>query len=384
MKHIIYFFLLLCLGIRLYEKIDFYELYEGEKIFLELEVYHGRGRSLNRYQTIYTKLAELEDGRYEGEFEILEKTPYYYDLEIYSLQKKEENFCQRYLKACVQKLGEGRDPSFRHFLEAILLGRAWTLFREERKLFQYVGLSHLLAISGLHVGLLFYFLEKLLLFFKIPKQTRNYLTLGISHFYCFGIFLSPSFVRAYVMGIFYLFHELLGEKISREKMLFFSAWILLMLHPTEVLSPSFLLSYTAILTIFYVFPLLKLYFEKIPPYLSYIFYTLSIQCIGIPLTAYFFGSLACLSFFVNLLILPIGTSLILFSFFTFFLEIFHLGFLTVPILEFFYHIFYEILEWIGELPYLTIYLENKISGELVFLSYFVIVFIVRILYLQKK
>ena len=73
MKHIIYFFLLLCLGIRLYEKIDFYELYEGEKIFLELEVYHGRGRSLNRYQTIYTKLAELEDGRYEGEFEILEK-----------------------------------------------------------------------------------------------------------------------------------------------------------------------------------------------------------------------------------------------------------------------------------------------------------------------
>ncbi|KID49622.1 hypothetical protein C095_05590 [Fusobacterium necrophorum subsp. funduliforme B35] len=57
-----------------------------------MEVYHGRARSLNRYQTVYTKLGELEDGRYEGEFEILEKTPYYYDLKICSLQKKRKIF----------------------------------------------------------------------------------------------------------------------------------------------------------------------------------------------------------------------------------------------------------------------------------------------------
>lgn len=183
MKNIIYFVLLLCLGIRLYEKIDFYENHEGKHLFLELEVYHGRAKSLNRYQTVYTKLGELEDGRYEGEFEILEKTPYYYDLKICSLQKKEENFCQLYLKRCVEHLGEGRDPSFRHFLEAILLGRAWTLFREERKLFQYVGLSHVLAISGLHVGLLFFFLERVLFFLQIPKQARNWAKLGMSTFY---------------------------------------------------------------------------------------------------------------------------------------------------------------------------------------------------------
>lgn len=92
MKNIIYFVLLLCLGIRLYEKIDFYENHEGKHLFLELEVYHGRAKSLNRYQIVYTKLGELEDGRYEGEFEILEKTPYYYDLKICSLQKKRKIF----------------------------------------------------------------------------------------------------------------------------------------------------------------------------------------------------------------------------------------------------------------------------------------------------
>src|SRR3712207_7273789 len=83
----------------------------------------------------------------------------------------------------------------------------------------------------------------------------------MSTFYFFGVFLSPSFIRAYVMGVFYLFHQILGEKLSRGKMLFFSAWILLILHPTELLSPSFLLSYMAILTIFYIFPLFKMYFE---------------------------------------------------------------------------------------------------------------------------
>src|SRR3712207_7695810 len=100
-------------------------------------------------------------------------------------------------------------------------------------LFRSVGLSHVLAISGLHVGLLFFFLEKVLFFLKISKKTRNWVKLGMSTFYFFGVFLSPSFIRAYVMGVFYLFHQILGEKLSRGKMLFFSAWILLILHPTE-------------------------------------------------------------------------------------------------------------------------------------------------------
>ena len=384
MKHIIYFVLLLCLGIRLYEKIDFYEDYEGKHLFLEMEVYHGRARSLNRYQTVYSKLGELEDGRYEGEFEILEKTPYYYDLKICSLQKKKEKFCQLYLQHCVEHLGEGRDPSFRHFLEAILLGRYWTLFKEERKLFQYVGLSHVLAISGLHVGLLFFFLEKVLFFLKISKKTRNWVKLGMSTFYFFGVFLSPSFIRAYVMGVFYLFHQILGEKLSRGKMLFFSAWILLILHPTELLSPSFLLSYMAILTIFYIFPLFKMYFENMSSYLSYIFYTLSIQCMGLPLTLYFFGSMACLSFFVNLLFLPFASLLILFSFFTLFLEVFHLGFFSLSLLEFFYHVFYQMLEYLGKIPYLTIYFEDRIAGETVFVFYSILFLAVRILYKNHK
>ena len=384
MKNIIYFVLLLCLGIHLYEKIDFYENHEGKHLFLELEVYHGRAKSLNRYQIVYTKLGELEDGRYEGEFEILEKTPYYYDLKICSLQKKEENFCQLYLKRCVEHLGEGRDPSFRHFLEAILLGRAWTLFREERKLFQYVGLSHVLAISGLHVGLLFFFLERVLFFLQIPKQARNWAKLGMSTFYLFGVFLSPSFLRAYIMGVFYLFHQLLGEKISRGKMLFFSVWILLMLHPTELLSPSFLLSYTAILTIFYVFPLFKMYFEDLPSYVSYIFYAVSIPCTGLPLTLYFFGSMACLSYFVNLILLPFAGFLILLSFFSLLLEVFHLGFLTVSLLEFCYHGFYEILEYLGKIPYVTIYFEDRISGETVVILYSILFLIVRVLYKNHK
>src|SRR3712207_8376926 len=62
-------------------------------------------------------------------------------------------------------------------------------------LFRSVGLSHVLAISGLHVGLLFFFLEKVLFFLKISKKTRNWVKLGMSTFYFFGVFLDRKSTR---------------------------------------------------------------------------------------------------------------------------------------------------------------------------------------------
>lgn len=375
MKKIIYFILLLSLGIRLYDKVEYDPPQIGEKILLEIQVYNGRVSARRAYRKLYARLGELQNGNYKGNFKILDKQGSFYHLEILSIQKKRENFCQRYMQSCVKELGKGRNPSFGHFLEAILLGKSTTLFREEKALFRYLGLSHLLAMSGLHVSLLFLVLDKILLFLKIPKRTRNYSVIACSSFYSLGVFLSPSFFRAYIMGICYLLANLFGEKISKTKLLFLSIWIVLMKDPNELTNLSFQLSYLAVFTIFYIIPLWR-DVTKIFPFLSYVAFALTLQLVTTPLLMASFGSLPFLSFFVNLLCIPLATGLILLSFLSFFLEIFHLGFLLVFLLECYHQIFYQILEILGKLPYLTIALEEKISYEGAFMFYVILCLLV--------
>lgn len=359
---------MLSLGIRVYDKVEQDPPQIGEKILLEIQVYNGRVSARRAYRRFYARLGELENGNYRGNFKILEKRGSFYHLEILSIQKKRENFCQRYMQSCVKELGRGRDPSFGHFLEAILLGKSVTLFREEKALFRYLGLSHLLAMSGLHVSLLFFVLNKILLLLKIPKRTRNYSLIVCSSFYFLGVFRSPSFFRAYIMGICYLIASLFGEKISKTKILFLSIWIILMKDPNELTSLSFQLSYLAVVTIFFIVPLWEDIFKEFP-LLSYVAFTLSIQLVTTPLLMASFGLLPFLSFFINLLCVPFATGLILLSFFSVFLEVFHLGFLLAFLLERYYQIFYQILEILGKLPYLTIALEEKISYEGVIFFY---------------
>lgn len=368
MKKIIYLVLLLLLGIRLYDEIEYTPRGVGEKIPLNIQVYHGRAFARRGYRKFYAKLGKLENGNYRGVFQIIEKDRDFYQLEVLELYKKEENFCKRYMKSCVETISKSRDPSFQHFLEAVLLGESWTLFREDKKLYQYVGLSHLLAMSGLHISLFFLLLDQILLFFKISKKSRNYTKIFFSSFYFWGVFLSPSFFRAYVMGICYLLATCLGEKISKGKLLFLSLWIVLMQDPNHLINPSFQLSYLAVFTIFYIVPFFQ---ENVKEnkFLSYAVFTFSIQIVTTPLLMASFGSLPCLSFFVNLLLLPLGTGLILMSFFCFFLEIFHLSFFLPFLLEVFFQIFYDLLEVLGKIPYLTIFLERKISCEIVFFFY---------------
>lgn len=393
MKKILYLVLVLTLGIRLYESLSLPRWELGEIYQAPMEVYHGRARSTESFEPLYTKLSGLENGNYLLRFRILSKTKFYTEVEVLEAKKQEKNFLQVYLHSLVKRMTKGRDPSFQHFLEAILLGKSWALFREERQIFQYLGLSHLLAMSGLHISLFFLFCDKALLFFGITKRQRNYVKIVLSSLYFLGIFVSPSFARAYIMGLAYLFAELLEEKISKTKLLCLSIWILLMWKPAFSKQSSFLLSYAAIFAIFYVYPLLRdallLFCQKISkkklhhlsPFLVFPLFTLSIQLTSFALTVHLFASLACLSFFINLFLLPLGTFLILWSFASFFLEVFHLGGISLFFLERAYLLFLDLLQVLAKLPFMTLYLEEALS--LLGTLFFYFCFLLLCIFLKK-
>jgi competence protein ComEC len=75
---------------------------------------------------------------------------------------------------------------------------------ETNEAYRNAGLSHLLAISGLHLSVLVAMLRKLLFAFRLRKQVREVIALLVILLYCFLTGFSPSIVRAAVMVGFVL------------------------------------------------------------------------------------------------------------------------------------------------------------------------------------
>ncbi len=82
---------------------------------------------------------------------------------------------------------------------ALLLGTRDHLSGSTALQFRRAGVSHLLALSGLHVSILIAALEMLLRFFRCPKRARMAVVFGLAFFYLFFTGASPSIARAVLM-----------------------------------------------------------------------------------------------------------------------------------------------------------------------------------------
>ncbi len=84
-------------------------------------------------------------------------------------------------------------------LQAMLLGERDTLFAATTKNFKFSGVAHLLALSGLHLGILVVATEGILLLFRVRHSTRRALVLAFLLFFLFLTGFSFSLLRAALM-----------------------------------------------------------------------------------------------------------------------------------------------------------------------------------------
>ncbi|MCA1786216.1 MAG: ComEC family competence protein, partial [Desulfobacteraceae bacterium] len=146
-----------------------------------------------------------------------------------------------------------------HILAALVTGIKYRLPTDIRDLFAKAGTSHLLAISGLHMGILslifFFLLYRMLSVFPRlligggAKKTAGVITLIPLCLY--GVFsgFSPATQRAFIMIAIFMF-SFLGEKQSHPINTLAGAGILILLaDPAALFSISFQLSFTAVLFI---------------------------------------------------------------------------------------------------------------------------------------
>ncbi len=177
---------------------------------------------------------------------------------------------------------------------ALVLGDKDFLSAETRKSFASAGAMHVLAVSGLHVGIV---LVLLMFFFKqFPRifSKNRALIAALLVIWCYAGLtgLSPSVLRATIMFTILSISTLIGRKGNNLNTLFFSAFVMLVWEPMYLFDIGFQLSYLAMIGIFVFYqPISKMFFISYKP-LKWIWDGTSVgiaaQITTFPLTLYYF------------------------------------------------------------------------------------------------
>ena len=142
-------------------------------------------------------------------------------------------------------------------LIAMLLGDRTYLDDELKNLYQENGISHIIAISGLHISLIGMFFFKLLRKLKCPIHIASFFTLFFIYSYGVLTDFSVSTNRAVIMLLISLMAPILGKSYDMISSICLSALIILLQNPMQIMSTGFILSYSAVFGIAVVYPALK-------------------------------------------------------------------------------------------------------------------------------
>ena len=202
---------------------------------------------------------------------------------------------------------------------AMALGDKSALSQELREVYSVTGASHVLALSGLHLGIIYMLLTFLFggrFFTFLPSYLFTFTTVWS---FVFLVGMPVSVVRSAVMLTAYALLSLGHRDRMSVNTLAFTALLVLLVSPLSLYDISFQMSYLAVFSILLLVPLSERLFP--PSYLmehrivKWLWGIVSVSCaaqIGVaPLTAYYFGCFSALFLLTNLIVIP-GVTLILY------------------------------------------------------------------------
>lgn len=195
--------------------------------------------------------------------------------------------------------------------KAFLLGQKSTMEQEISDAYTAAGAVHILAVSGLHVGIIYGFL---FLFWK-PQDLSGfkrvfYLLLAVSLIWVYALItgMSPSVMRAATMFSLSVLAQMSSRSPSIYNPLALSAVILIMYDPFIVYSVGFQLSYIALMGILVLQPALAKWWTPKSKVLNYFW---QITCVSIaaqlstfPLTVHYFHTFPTYFLIFNLAVIP--------------------------------------------------------------------------------
>lgn len=205
-------------------------------------------------------------------------------------------------------------------LAALSIGDKMLLDRELRNSYALTGASHILAVSGLHVGVVFFVFVKilsLLLRGERYEKLRVSLSLLLLWMFTFVTGLSPSVIRASIMLSISSVAVLLNRRSQTYNAVFISAFFMLLYSPRYLFDIGFQLSYLAVFSILmFQKPIYEalvarhVVAEKIWALLSV---SLAAQLGTLPLTIYYFHQSSNLFWLSGFVVIPLSSVIIYLS-----------------------------------------------------------------------
>ena len=199
-------------------------------------------------------------------------------------------------------------------LAAMTLGDKSALTKELRETYAVTGASHILALSGLHLGIIYLLLSRLTLQRRRYWLSQVVVIVSIWAF-VFLTGLSTSIIRSATMISIYALFSVAGRHRSPVNLLCFTAILMLLVSPSALYDIGFQLSFSAVLSILLLMPLFESLlpegFLVSHPWLRYIYNMVGVSLaaqIGVaPLIAYHFGRFSTYFLLTNFIVIPAAT-----------------------------------------------------------------------------
>lgn len=248
------------------------------------------------------------------------------------------------------------EPEDSEILHAMILGDKSELSTELKNLYQKAGISHILAISGLHVSMIGLFLFKLLKKAGLHHNLASILCILFLYLYGIMTGFSVSTNRAVVMMALSLSACLFSRSYDSQSAIALSALIILVQQPYQLFQCGFQLSFLAVIGAVFFLPICKEYIKWCFPdfeghmerkeqseyyslavllnrftkiFRSSLLASTAIQLVTLPVILWFYYEFASLAPITNLFILPLSSVLILLA-----LAIALLGGICLPLAKF--------------------------------------------------
>lgn len=204
-------------------------------------------------------------------------------------------------------------------ISALLLGDRQGLDREMTEQFIRSGAIHILAVSGLHVGILFLMINALLsLFFNSRHPARIIISVTLLVIYAFITGFSPSVSRAVLMFAILQIGKAFNREANMFNLLCVSAFILLICNPMFLFHAGFWLSHLAVAGIVAYYPVINGLFAFrfiVWRWLwSIISVSLAAQITTFPYSIYMFGAFPLYFLLANVFVLPVVAPILIFAF----------------------------------------------------------------------
>jgi len=230
----------------------------------------------------------------------------------------------------IEKLEKSKlETNERAIIQALILGERRDINTQMYKDYAAAGAIHILAVSGLHVGILFFILKFLFRLFRYSQYGKMFSAIAIIlllYGYALIAGFSPSVVRAATMfSLFIVADQLIKRPTNPFNTLFLSFLGLLLFNPMWLFHVGFQLSYAAVFSIILLQPKISNYYWPKNKFLKYywniITVTIAAQLGVLPLSLYYFHQFPGLFLFTNIIVLTFLVPIFCFGLFIILLAI---------------------------------------------------------------